>query len=55
VVVKGSLPRWMPGGRGLSYLLQDAGGINIWVQPLDGSAPRQITHVTDGRYIGHYA
>jgi len=53
--VKGSLPRWTPDGKGLSYMVQDANGTNIWVQPLDGSASRQITHFTDGRLIGHYA
>jgi hypothetical protein len=25
------------------------------IHPLDGSASRQITHFTDGRFIGHYA
>ena len=28
---------------------------NIWLQPLDGSAPRQLTHFTDGRQIPDFA
>ena len=39
--------RWTPDGRGIAYL--DATLSNIWVQPLDGSAPRQLTHFKDNR------
>ena len=42
--------RWMPDGRGICYV--DRGtdpGLtpNVFVQPIDGSAPRQLTHFTD--------
>jgi Tol biopolymer transport system component len=35
--------RWVPGGWGLAYL-DTAGGVsNIWVQPLDGGPPLQLS------------
>jgi eukaryotic-like serine/threonine-protein kinase len=36
--------RWMPDGKGLAYAARQQGVGNIWVQPLDGSAPKQLTH-----------
>jgi Tol biopolymer transport system component/DNA-binding winged helix-turn-helix (wHTH) protein len=36
--------RWMPDGNGLAYAARQQGVGNIWVQPLDGSAPKQLTH-----------
>jgi Tol biopolymer transport system component len=45
--------RWMPDGRGIAYI--DATGSNLWVQPLDGSSPLQLTHFTDGRTIADFA
>jgi len=50
----GSHPRWTPDGRGIAYVAAPM-GVNLWVQPIDGSAPRELTHFTDGRVIGHYA
>jgi Tol biopolymer transport system component len=38
---------WPPDGRGVAYAIDG----NIWVQPLSGGAPRQLTHFTDGRPI----
>lgn len=35
--------RWVPGGWGLAYLDSPGGVSNIWVQPLDGSSPRQLS------------
>jgi Tol biopolymer transport system component len=34
---------WSPDGRALDYLTNDGGVGNIWAQPLDGGAPRQVT------------
>jgi Tol biopolymer transport system component len=48
----------MPDGRGISYVDRgsDAGlTANLFVQPIDGSAPRQLTHFTDRKTIGQYA
>jgi hypothetical protein len=46
-------PRWMPGRRGIGFI-DTTTQSNIWVQPLDGSAPRQLTHFTDGRTIADF-
>lgn len=35
--------RWVRGGWGLAYLDSPGGVSNIWVQPLDGSAPLQLS------------
>ena len=50
----GPQSRWTPDGRGIAYYTLGAGG-NLWVQPLDGSAPRQLTHFTDDRSIVDFA
>ena len=40
------LPAWDGDARGV-YLLSDRGGtVNVWYQPIDGGAARQITHLT---------
>ncbi len=36
--------RWAPGGVGIDYVVTRNDTGNIWRQPLDGSAPTQITH-----------
>jgi Tol biopolymer transport system component len=33
----------MPDGKGLAYIVREKGVDNLWVQPLDGSANRQLT------------
>ncbi|HEX8475777.1 MAG TPA: winged helix-turn-helix domain-containing protein [Pyrinomonadaceae bacterium] len=44
---------WTPDGRAVTYLDSRDGPTNIWSQPLDGTAPRQLTHFkTDG--VGAY-
>jgi Tol biopolymer transport system component len=35
-----------PDGKSLAYAIRDKGVDNIWVQPLDGTAGRQITNFT---------
>jgi Tol biopolymer transport system component len=50
----GSTIRWTPDGKGVAYVNAEAGP-NIWIQPLDGSAPRPFTRFTDGRTIGSFA
>jgi Tol biopolymer transport system component/DNA-binding winged helix-turn-helix (wHTH) protein len=40
---------WSPDGRAIYFLDNRTGSGNIWAQPLDGSAPRQVTDFkTDG-------
>ena len=36
--------RWMPDGSGIAYADKQSGAGNIWIQPLDGSQPRQLTY-----------
>jgi Tol biopolymer transport system component len=45
-----SFLKWTPDGLGLAYINQ----ANIWVQPLDGSTPYQLTNFIDGR-VGTFA
>jgi serine/threonine protein kinase/Tol biopolymer transport system component len=35
---------WTADGTGVSYVVTNAGVSNIWLQPLDGSAPRPLTN-----------
>ena len=50
----GSQVRWGPDGRSIAYR-DNATQANLWVQPLDGSAPRQLTHFATDRTINDYA
>jgi Tol biopolymer transport system component len=42
----------MPSGKAIVYLVREKGVDNLWVQPLDGSARRQLTHFTSERISG---
>jgi serine/threonine protein kinase/Tol biopolymer transport system component len=35
--------RWTPDGRGIAYVETRAGVSNVWAQPTEGGAPRQLT------------
>jgi Tol biopolymer transport system component len=35
---------WMPDGRSVAYLDNSSGILNVWTQPIDGSAPKQLTN-----------
>lgn len=37
--------RFTPDGQGFAYV--DSSGMNVWVQPFSGGAPRQVTQFTD--------
>lgn len=39
--------RWMSDSRALAYLDTQGGVANIWSQPVDGSAPKQVTNFKD--------
>jgi len=46
---------WTPDGRGIAYTDARTRS-DIWVQPLDGAPPRQLTHFpSDGQQIGDFA
>jgi Tol biopolymer transport system component/DNA-binding winged helix-turn-helix (wHTH) protein len=40
--------RWLPDSTGLVYIRSDKGRSNLWVQPLDGEKPVQLTNFTSG-------
>lgn len=40
--------RWSPDGRSIDYVDVRKGVSNIWAQPVDGGAPRQVTHFNSG-------
>jgi Tol biopolymer transport system component len=46
--------RWTPDGRALAHVLPRPQP-NIWIAPLDGSPPRQLTRFTDARGIEDFA
>jgi serine/threonine protein kinase/Tol biopolymer transport system component len=35
-----------PDGKGITYVVREKGVDNLWIQPLDGSPKRQLTHFT---------
>jgi Tol biopolymer transport system component len=45
--------RYTPDGHAIAYL--DPAATNIWLLPLAGDSPRQLTHFTDGATIGNFA
>ena len=42
-------PTWSPDGRGLVYIDSRAGIDNLWLQPLSGGTPQQLTNFTSER------
>ena len=40
-----------PDGHGMVYAVRDKAVDNLWMQPLDGSPPRQLTHFTAERIL----
>jgi Tol biopolymer transport system component len=45
--------KWMPDGRAIAYI--DTTLSNVWGLPIDGQAPYQLTHFTDGRTITDFS
>jgi Tol biopolymer transport system component len=45
--------RWTADGLGLTYA--DATGTNLWVQPIDGGAPLQLTTFANDKTIVNFA
>jgi len=53
VQTAGPTRRLLPDGKGVAYV--DNARSNIWVQPVDGGKPYQLTRFTDRRQIGDFA
>jgi len=41
--------RWTPDGRSVAYVSRQGNAENIWLQPVNGGKPKQVTHFSDGR------
>ena len=41
--------RWTPDGKNLVYIVHEKDVSNLWLQPIDGSRPRQLTNYTAGQ------
>ena len=35
---------WMPDARSVAYVASVSGSLNVWTQPIDGTAPKQLTN-----------
>ncbi|MDT4897560.1 MAG: eukaryotic-like serine/threonine-protein kinase [Acidobacteriota bacterium] len=46
---KADRPRWTPDGRSLVYSEERDGVANLWTQPIEGGAPKQLTKFTTER------
>ncbi|HEV7219333.1 MAG TPA: winged helix-turn-helix domain-containing protein [Terriglobales bacterium] len=46
--------RFAPDGKSVVYVIREKGTANLWMQPLDGSAGRQITKFTSGLITGFH-
>jgi Tol biopolymer transport system component/DNA-binding winged helix-turn-helix (wHTH) protein len=44
-----SLLQWTPDGQGLAYIATTQGVSNVWVQPISGGSPRQLTEFREDR------
>jgi eukaryotic-like serine/threonine-protein kinase len=46
-----TLVRWTPDGRAVAYIRTISGVSNIWIQPIDGSPPKQLTDFKEQRLL----
>jgi Tol biopolymer transport system component len=52
-LLPGQAVRWSSDGRALTYLDARNGVYNIWAQPIDGGAPRQLTNFTTDQIFAY--
>jgi Tol biopolymer transport system component len=46
--------RWTPDGRGLTYSeIPPSGASKLWLQPIDGAAPKQLAAFENDQIFGH--
>jgi Tol biopolymer transport system component len=43
--------RWATDGSGFAYVSRTDGASNVWLQPLEGGAPQQLTHFKDANIL----
>jgi Tol biopolymer transport system component len=41
--------KWTPDGKGLIFIHSENGASNLWIQPIDGGEPKQLTHFANER------
>ena len=46
--LQGSMYRWLPDGRTISFVRDDNGTMDLWLQSLDGGEARRLTHFNEG-------
>ncbi|HEU5180850.1 MAG TPA: protein kinase [Candidatus Polarisedimenticolia bacterium] len=51
--LEGGQIRFAPGGNAVTINIPRAGVDNIWLKPLDGSPPKQLTRFTDGNIFSY--
>ncbi len=44
---------FLPSGKAVAYVVREKGVDNLWIQPLDGTPRRQLTHFTAERIAGY--
>ena len=44
---------FLPSGKAVAYMVREKGVDNLWIQPLDGTPRRQLTHFTAERIAGY--
>jgi Tol biopolymer transport system component len=45
-------PTWARDSKALIYRENQNGVHNLWLQPLDGGKPKQVTNFTSGEFVG---
>ena len=45
----GNRQQFTPDGKGIASVVEEGGAGNLWVQPLDGGSPKQLTFFTSDR------
>ena len=48
IAAQRGIVRWTPDSKALIYIKQENTIGNLWLQPLDSSPPRQLTHFNEG-------
>ncbi len=49
IEMPGSLYQWTPDSSAVTFVREDNGRVDLWLQPRDGSAARPLTSFTEGR------
>ncbi|HUP60968.1 MAG TPA: protein kinase [Thermoanaerobaculia bacterium] len=49
----GTMYRWHPNGRAITFVREENGRMDLWLQPLDGTAPRRLTQFSEGSIVDY--